>query len=191
MAETIMANTKRVSGSGMEGLQGEDEQQTETDIQSVEGAAESSTQQSAKSDDSVTGSAGKQGSTTQNTDMEEAIMYAKRYLEDVLSFFGLNTEVHATTEDNEVIELDIPSTHLNGFLIGVHGDTVRALQYTISNALRSQNYSHTRVNVDVAGYKQQRGERLASTAEAWFKEVRDSNKPKELQPMNAADRRVC
>jgi spoIIIJ-associated protein len=123
-------------------------------------------------------------------DVEEAIQYAKKYLEDLLSFFGLNTDVHATTEDGEVIELDIPSTHLNGFLIGAHGDTVRALQYTISNALRSQNYSHTRVNVDVAGYKQQRNERLAHAAEEWFREVKDSGKPKDLQPMNAADRRV-
>src|SRR4051812_38454130 len=68
-------------------------------------------------------------SGTLNDSMEEAIMYAKRYIEDLLSFFGLNTDVYATTEDGEVIELDIPSTHLNGFLIGSRGDTVRALQY--------------------------------------------------------------
>jgi hypothetical protein len=47
--------------------------------------------------------------------MEEAIQYAKKYLEDILSFFGINTEVRATSED-DVIELEVPSTHLNGFL---------------------------------------------------------------------------
>ncbi|MDB5160730.1 MAG: spoIIIJ-associated protein [Candidatus Saccharibacteria bacterium] len=125
-----------------------------------------------------------------NESMEEAIMYAKKYLEDLLSFFGLNTDVYATTEDEEVIELDIPSTHLNGFLIGQRGETMRSLQYMISSALRSQNFYHTRVNVDVAGYKKQRGERLAKQAEDWFREVRDSGKSKELAPMNAADRRV-
>ena len=57
--------------------------------------------------------------------MEEAILYAKKYMEDLLSFFGLNTDVYATTEDDEVIELDIPSTHLNGFLIGQRGDTLQ------------------------------------------------------------------
>jgi spoIIIJ-associated protein len=122
--------------------------------------------------------------------MEEAILYAKKYLEDLLSFFGLNTDVHATTEDNEVIELDIPSTHLNGFLIGQHGDTLRALQYIISTALKNQNYSKTRVNVDVAGYKKSRADRIAQQAEDWFKEVKSSNKPKDLPPMNAADRRT-
>jgi spoIIIJ-associated protein len=125
-----------------------------------------------------------------NDSIEEAIMYAKKYLEDLLSFFGLNTDVYATTEDQEVIELNVPSTHLNGFLIGQHGDTMRALQYTISTALKNQNFTHNRVNVDVADYKRHKAERLETQAEEWFKEVKESGKPKHLAPMNAADRRV-
>jgi len=125
-----------------------------------------------------------------NESMEEAILYAKKYLEDLLSFFGLNTDVYATTEDHEVIELDIPSTHLNGFLIGQRGDTLRAIQFTISTALRNQNYAHTRVNVDVAGYKKQHNERVAKQAEDWFEQVRSSGEPKDLAPMNPSDRRV-
>ena len=125
-----------------------------------------------------------------NEDIEEAILYAKKYLEDLLSFFGLNTDVYATTEDHEVIELNVPSTHLNGFLIGQRGDTVRALQYLVSTALKNQNFSHSRVNVDVADYKKHRAERLVKTAEEWFREVKGSGKAKDLQPMNAADRRV-
>jgi spoIIIJ-associated protein len=125
-----------------------------------------------------------------NDSVEEAIMYAKKYLEDLLSFFGLNTDVYATTEDQEVIELNVPSTHLNGFLIGQRGDTMRALQYTISTALKNQNFTHTRVNVDVADYKKHKAERLETQAEDWFKEVKESGKAKHLAPMNAADRRV-
>jgi len=125
-----------------------------------------------------------------NDSLEEAILFAKKYVEDLLSFFGLNTDVYATTEDDEVIELDVPSTHLNGFLIGSHGDTVRAMQFIISTALRSAGYTHTRVNVDVADYKRNRAARLAKHAEEWFKEVKDSGKLMELEPMSAADRRV-
>ncbi|MBA3757266.1 KH domain-containing protein [Candidatus Saccharibacteria bacterium] len=125
-----------------------------------------------------------------NENMEEAILYAKKYLEDLLSFFGLNTDVHATSEDQEVIELSVPSTHLNGFLIGQRGDTMRSLQYIIGTALKSQNFSHTRVNVDIADYKKNRAERLVKEAEQWFKEVQGSGQPKELGPMNAAERRV-
>ncbi len=122
--------------------------------------------------------------------IEEAIQYAKKYLEDILSFFGLNTDVYATTEDQEVVELNIPSTHLNGFLIGQHGDTMRALQYTTSNALKNSGYAFTRVNVDVADYKKSRADRLVKQAADWIGRVRSESKPMHLKPMNAADRRT-
>ena len=121
--------------------------------------------------------------------LEEAIIYAQKFLEDLLSFLGLNTEVYAT-HDEEVIQLNIPSTQMNGFLIGQHGDTMRSMQFLVSNALKNQGYAYTRVNVDVAGYKQQRASRLEKTAEEWIKQVQESGQPMELKPMNAADRRV-
>lgn len=121
--------------------------------------------------------------------MEEAIQYAKKYLEDILSFFGLNTDVYATSED-DVIELEVPSTHLNGFLIGQRGENMRALQFLVSNALKNQGYEYTRVNVDIADYKKQRAERLSGRAEEWMKKVKDSGKSMELKPMNAVDRRT-
>jgi spoIIIJ-associated protein len=124
-----------------------------------------------------------------NDSMEEAIIYAKKYLEDLLSFFGLNTDVYATSDD-EVIQLNVPSTHLNGFLIGQRGDNMRSLQYLTSTALKNNDYANSRVNVDIAGYKQQRAERLRQKAEDWVKQVRDSGEPMDLEPMNAADRRV-
>lgn len=121
--------------------------------------------------------------------MEESILYAKKYLEDLLSFFGLNTDIYATNED-DVIELSVPSTHLNGFLIGQHGDTMRSLQFIVSSALRQQGHEYTRVNVDVADYKKQRADRLAKTAEDWIKSVKDSGQEMNLKPMSAADRRI-
>lgn len=124
-----------------------------------------------------------------NGSMEEAITYSKKYLEDLLSFFGLNTDVHATS-DEEVIQLNVPSTHLNGFLIGQRGENVRSLQFLTSMALKNQGYEHNRVNVDVADYKKQRADRLREKAEAWVKRVQDSGEPMDLSPMNAADRRI-
>lgn len=122
--------------------------------------------------------------------MEESIIYAKKYLEDMLSFFGLNTDVYATNSDDEVIELNVPSTHMNGFLIGHNGETVRALQYMVSNALKNNNYEVSRVNVDIADYKKARADRLAEAAVDWVKQVKDSGEEKHLEPMNPADRRT-
>ena len=122
--------------------------------------------------------------------MEDSIIYAKKYLEDLLSFFGLNTDVHATNSDAEVIELNVPSTYLNGFLIGQQGDTMRALQFMVSSALKNNGYEITRVNVDVADYKKARADRLAETAKEWIEQVKKSGQDKPLQPMNPADRRT-
>jgi spoIIIJ-associated protein len=60
----------------------------------------------------------------------------------------------------------------------------------ISTALKNNNFSNTRVNVDIADYKKQRADRLREKAEAWVKQVKDSGEPMDLQPMNAADRRI-
>jgi spoIIIJ-associated protein len=121
--------------------------------------------------------------------MERSIGYAKKYLEDLLSFYGLNTDVHASHSD-EVIELDIASTHLNAFLIGQNGDTLRALQYVVSSALKNQNYEHIRVSIDIAGYKKQRDARLEEQVKVWAAKVKESGEPMELRPMNSAERRV-
>ncbi len=122
--------------------------------------------------------------------MEDSIIYAKKYIEDLLSFFGLNVDVYATNSEDEVIELHIPSTHLNGFLIGQQGETVRALQFIVSSALKNNGYEISRVNVDVADYKKARADRLSEAAEEWMKKVKESGEDMALQPMNAADRRT-
>lgn len=121
--------------------------------------------------------------------LEESVIYAKKYLEDLLSFFGLNTEVHATHED-EVIELSVPSTHMNGFLIGQRGETMHALQYITSMSLRSKGYEYNRVNVDIAGYKKNRQESLTQHTVEWIEKVKASGQPLPLKPMNAAERRI-
>lgn len=121
--------------------------------------------------------------------MEASIQYAKKYLEDILSFFGLNTDIYAISED-DTIELSVPSTHLNGFLIGQRGETMRALQYLVGSALRNSGYEYSRVNIDVADYKKAKAERLSEKATEWVEAVKKSKEPMHLRPMNASDRRV-
>jgi spoIIIJ-associated protein len=124
-----------------------------------------------------------------NGDTESSIIYAKKFLEDMLSFFGLNVDVAASFDD-EVIELSVPSSSLNGFLIGQRGENMRSLQFLVSTALKNNNYAYARVNVDVADYKKQRADRLIEKATEWMKRVQESGEPMDLRPMNAADRRI-
>ena len=102
---------------------------------------------------------------------DESIRFASRYLEDLLSFFGINVAVSSTIDD-EVIQLSVPSTSLNSLLIGRNADNLRALQHIVSMALVSKEAEVTRVNVDVANYKRQRADRIAEKAEGWIEKVR-------------------
>jgi spoIIIJ-associated protein len=122
-------------------------------------------------------------------EQDQAIEDARKFLEDILSFFGLNTVVSASSEE-DVIELSVPSTHLNGFLIGQHGDTLRALQAMVSTMLKNKEAALNRVNIDIADYKQHRAEKLLEQLGLWVNKVRESKEPYPLRPMNAADRRT-
>lgn len=119
---------------------------------------------------------------------EQSIEFARTYLADLLSFFGVNVDVVATTED-DIIELAVPSTDLNSLLIGRNAETLRSLQYLVSTVLRNKNATLTRVNIDIADYKKQRAERIAKQTREWIEEVRKTGSS-HVANLNAADRRI-
>lgn len=119
---------------------------------------------------------------------DESIRFATKYLEDLLSFFGINVAVYSTVED-EVIQLSVPSTSMNSLLIGRNADNLRALQFIVSTALTAKEAELTRVSVDIADYKRQRADRIAERAEEWITKVRSSGESITLD-LNPADRRI-
>ena len=119
---------------------------------------------------------------------DESVRFATKYLEDLLSFFGINVALYSTIDD-DVIQLSVPSTSLNSLLIGRNADNLRALQHIVSMALAAREAEITRVNVDVANYKRQRADRIAEKAEGWIRKVRETGETMELN-LNAADRRI-
>jgi len=121
-------------------------------------------------------------------DTDASIDYAKKYLEDLLTFFGLNVSVEASVQD-DVLELSVPSSELNSILIGRNAETLRSLQYMVSTALRGKDAEITRVNLDVADYKKQRAEKLAEQARTWIESVRRTG-DSYVANLNAADRRI-
>ena len=121
-------------------------------------------------------------------DRDESIRFATKYLEDLLSFFGINVAVYSTIDD-EVIQLSVPSTSMNSLLIGKNAENLRCLQHIVSMSLVAKNAEVTRVNVDIADYKRQRADRIADKAENWIKKVRETGEPITLE-LNPADRRI-
>ena len=119
---------------------------------------------------------------------EESIVFAQKFLEDILSFYGVNLAVYSTA-DEEVIQLSVPSSELNSILIGRNADTLRSIQHLIASALAMKNAELVRVNVDVADYKRQRADRIAEKAEGWIRRVRETGEDYPVD-LNAADRRI-
>lgn len=119
---------------------------------------------------------------------QESIEFAKKYLSDTLSFFGINVEVEASLSE-DVIELNVPSTEINSLLIGRNAETLRSLQLLLSTALRGQEAEISRVNIDIADYKKQRAEKVAKQAREWIEEVLRTG-DSYIASLNAADRRI-
>jgi len=119
---------------------------------------------------------------------QESIEFARTYIADLLSFFGINVEVAASLED-DVIELSVPSTEISSLLIGRGAETLRSFQFLVSNVLRNKGAALTRVNLDIADYKKQRADRLAEKTREWIEEVRKSGSS-HVERLNAADRRI-
>lgn len=121
-------------------------------------------------------------------DQATAVTYARKQLEDILSFFEVNVTVEAVVSE-QVIELSVPSTDLNSLLIGRNAETLRALQYLVSTTLRNKQAALTRVNIDIADYKKQRADKVAARARQWIDQVQRTGQPERVR-LNPADRRV-
>ena len=119
---------------------------------------------------------------------DESIEFARQYVSDVVSFFGVNVAVSASVDD-DVIELSVPSTAHNSLLIGRNADTLRSLQYLVSTVLRNKGADLWRVNLDIADYKKQRADRVAAQAREWIEAVRKTGSS-HVAHLNAADRRI-
>lgn len=119
---------------------------------------------------------------------EESLESAKKYLSDILSFFGVNVDIEGKLEE-DIIELDVPSTEINSLLIGRNAETLRSMQMLVSTMLRTHEAEVSRVNIDIADYKKQRAEKVAAQAKEWIEEVIRTG-DSHVARLNAADRRI-
>jgi spoIIIJ-associated protein len=92
----------------------------------------------------------------------------------------------------EGTELDVTVTGEGlGLLVGSGGRTLNAIQDLVRVAAQRRLGDHeTRLRIDVAGYRERRQAALATFATGVAEEVRSSNSPRSMEPMNSADRKV-
>lgn len=114
---------------------------------------------------------------------------AVSFLEGVTNAFGLSANVVLVREDEEM-EVQVNGDDL-GLLVGPKGNTLLALQdLTRVVAQRRLGDHDTRLRVDVAGYRERRRDALSRFAKKVADDVIATGKPRVLEPMASADRKV-
>ena len=112
----------------------------------------------------------------------------KTLLETLLKQLGFEATVTATTTDYG-ISLDVASDESNR-LIGRQGQTLRDLQYLLNRLLIRMDPEAPKVEVDVAGYRQESRDALIAKALEAAEKVRKWGDVVEMEPLNAYDRRL-
>ena len=112
----------------------------------------------------------------------------KEELGEILKLMGMEGEVTTSLEGGRVVA-DIKSEN-GAILIGKKGQTLDALQLIVNLIVNRDERTRTRVIVDTESYRQRRENALVKMAREVADEVKSKGNPRELEPMNPAERRA-
>jgi predicted RNA-binding protein Jag len=111
-----------------------------------------------------------------------------KQLESIVQQMGFQPKVKAREEEG-VIYLDMQGDDL-GRLIGKEGNTLNALQCLIGGMLSKKNAQRVMVKVDANNYRVRREQTLKRIAQEAAQMAAHQQRPVELDPMPANERRV-
>jgi len=106
----------------------------------------------------------------------------------VVQELGLRGEVDITEIDEE-LRATVNGDDL-GLLIGKHGTTIDALQHLAARIVFPHTERDKQVVIDAAGYRDRRAEALHRQADRAIAEALEYQRPVELEPMRALERKV-
>lgn len=114
---------------------------------------------------------------------------AVTFMDGLVAAFGMDA---TTTLDVDGVDLDVRVDGEGlGLLVGPGGRTLLAVQDLARVASQRRLGDHeTRLRVDVAGYRERRRAALEKFAVAVAHEVAETQRPRALEPMPSADRKV-
>jgi spoIIIJ-associated protein len=130
------------------------------------------------------------GSMTEDVPMERQAEVAQEFLAGLVERFGAQAAVEIRPIDDETYELAIVGADL-GLLIGPKGQTLSAVQELARTVVQRRTGGRNgRLLVDVGGYRQARRAALEKFTLQVAEEVKASGRPRSLEPMSPADRKV-
>lgn len=119
---------------------------------------------------------------------EEPVERLRALVVRVVHELGLNATVDVTETDDE-LRATVNGDEL-GLLIGKHGATIDALQHLAVRIALPGGDRDKQVVIDAAGYRDRREEALHRTADRAIAEAIRYDRPVELEPMRALERKV-
>ena len=126
-------------------------------------------------------------------DISEGIQNAQEaaavnFLAKVLSEIGIRANISSYSEEDTVY-VEVSGKDV-GAVIGRHGETLDSLQYLANIVMNRKGQEHYRLILDIGGYRRRREETLVSLAKRTASKVVKIGKSYEMEPMNAAERRI-
>jgi spoIIIJ-associated protein len=135
-------------------------------------------------------STGESSVSGSDVSLQEQAELAEGFARGLIERFGLKAEVHAETDGDEDVQVNIEGDDL-GLLIGPRAVTLDALQELVRTAVQRRIGGHSaRIHVDVAGYRAQRSQALSEFARQAAQRALDSGRDQVFEPMSPADRKI-
>lgn len=133
-----------------------------------------------------------EGTSMPELTIDEQATLVGSFLTELADAFGVaGTSVESVRADEETMEIRLTGGEL-GLLVGPKGQTLQAVQELARTMVqrRGGGTQEGRIRIDIAGYRERRRAALERFTSQVADEVLASGRPKALEPMNAADRKV-
>lgn len=124
---------------------------------------------------------------TQDTVLEKEI---SAFVSGLLERMGFPGTVSSRFEDGAYCLTVEAAGDKDGVLIGRKGETLDALQHVAYKMSGRGRDDASTVRIDIAGYLERRENELAQEAVEMAKEVASTKRPRQTEPMRAAERRI-
>jgi spoIIIJ-associated protein len=124
----------------------------------------------------------------ENTESEEVIKGSVELLEQVMSKMGFTPNISVNNSD-KYIQLKMTGEEM-GRLIGKEGMTLNALQKLVETIMCKKNGRRVFIRLDIDDYRERREKTLKRIAKEAAQLAIHQNRPVELEPMPANERRI-
>lgn len=120
---------------------------------------------------------------------------AADYLEELLDIVKIGGDLDIDVENDraslEVIPADSEERRQLEKLVGSEGKVLESLQELTRLAVSQKTGEHSRLMLDIAGYRVERKAELTAITEEAISKAKATEKPVKLPPMNPFERKVC